>query len=91
MCVRMFLIVCVCGLDCVGALGLCLNRPASFHPNPLSMISLTTQNATRENTGIKPTLQGLTMNVLNYIESPNWWCFNYTGFSIILMAVLFEV
>lgn len=49
---------CVCGLDCVGALGLCLNRPASFHPNPLSMISPTTQTATRENTGIKTDLAG---------------------------------
>lgn len=83
-CVRMFesacmrVWLCVCGLDRVGALGLCLNRPASFHPNPLSMISPTTQNTTRENTGIKPTSQGLTMNVLKYIDSPHWWCFDYT-------------
>lgn len=68
---------CVCGLDCVGALGLCLNRPASFYPNLLFYLTHHPKHYQRE-PGIKPTSQGLTMNVLKYIDSPHWWCFNYT-------------
>lgn len=76
-------IVCVCvwaGLyGCPGAFYyFFLNCPASCHPNPFSVISPTIQTATRENTGIKPISQGLTMNVLKVTDSPLWWCFNYT-------------
>ncbi len=93
-CACMYDCVCVCVCVCVGwtvwvPLGIfSFNRPASFHPNPLSMISPTTQTATRENTGIKLTSHGLTMNVLKVIDSPLWLCFNYT--TLLTVAVLFK-
>ena len=61
-----------------------------FTPIPFTMISPTTQKkkATRENTGLKWTSQGLTMNVLKYIDSPRWWRLSYTAVQGICKAVI---